>query len=72
MAEFIADREFETGAVTNWDVIPQIQIPINKRMHILANVGFRVPLNNTAGRPKQFMIYFLWDYVDGSLKQGWK
>jgi len=72
MAEFIADREFETGAVTNWDVIPQIQIPINKRMHILANVGYRVPLNNTAGRPKQFMIYFLWDYVDGSLKQGWK
>ena len=72
MAEFIADHEFETGAITNWDIIPQIQLPIAKRMHIYANVGFRVPLNNTAGRPKQFLIYFLWDYVDGSLKQGWK
>ena len=72
MAEFIADREFETGAITNWDVIPQIQLPINKRMHILANVGYRIPINNRAGRPKQFMIYFLWDYVDGTLLQGWK
>jgi mono/diheme cytochrome c family protein len=72
MAEFIADREFETGAITNWDIIPQIQLPIAKRMHIYANVGLRVPLNNTAGRSKQFLIYFLWDYVDGSLKQGWK
>jgi mono/diheme cytochrome c family protein len=72
MAEFIADREFETGAITNWDVIPQIQIPISKRMHILANVGVRVPMNNRVGRPTQLMFYVLWDYVDGSLKQGWK
>ncbi|MEJ2006832.1 MAG: transporter [Acidobacteriota bacterium] len=71
MAEFIMDRELESGATTNWDVIPEIQIPISKRMHILANVGIRIPVNNTAGRPKQFLIYFLWDYVDGSLKQGW-
>jgi hypothetical protein len=40
-------------------------------MHILANVGVRVPVNNTEDRPKQFLIYFLWDYVDGTLKQGW-
>jgi mono/diheme cytochrome c family protein len=71
MAEFIADRDLESGATTNWDVIPEIQIPISKRMHILANIGVRIPVNNTADRPKQFMIYFLWDYVDGSLKQGW-
>ena len=49
MTEFIADRDLESGAVTNWDVVPQIQIPISKRMHILANVGFRIPVNNTAG-----------------------
>ena len=72
MAEFIADRDFETGAKTNWDIIPQIQIPIAKRMHILADVGLQVPVNNTLGRPKQLVFYVLWDYVDGKLTQGWK
>jgi mono/diheme cytochrome c family protein len=71
MAEFIADRDLVSGARTNWDIVPEIQIPISKRMHILANIGVRLPLNNTADRPKQIMIYFLWDYVDGSLRRGW-
>lgn len=71
MTEFLADRDLVAGARTNWDVAPEIQIPISKRMHILASVGVRVPMNNTADRPKQFLIYFLWDYVDGTLKQGW-
>jgi mono/diheme cytochrome c family protein len=71
MAEFIADRDLVTGATTNWDVVPEIQIPISKRMHILANVGVRIPVNNAADRPKQILFYFLWDYVDGTLKQGW-
>jgi mono/diheme cytochrome c family protein len=71
MTEFVADRDLISGATTNWDVVPEIQIPISKRMHILANVGVSFPLNNTADRPKQFLIYFLWDYADGTLKQGW-
>jgi mono/diheme cytochrome c family protein len=71
MTEFLADRDLVAGATTNWDVAPEIQIPISKRMHILANVGVRVPVNNTENRPKQFLIYFLWDYPDGTLKQGW-
>ncbi len=71
MAEFIADRDLVAGATTNWDVVPEIQIPISRRMHILANVGVRIPVNNTAERPKQIIFYFLWDYVDGSLRQGW-
>ena len=70
-AEFIADRDFVTGAKTNWDVIPQVQIPISKRMHILGSIGLRIPINNTAERAKQLMFYLLWDYVDGTLRQGW-
>ena len=72
MAEFILDRDLASGAKTNWDIVPQIQIPISKRMHILANIGFQVPVNNTVNRPKQIMFYFLWDYADGSLKDGWR
>ncbi len=71
MAEFIAGRDLVTGATTNWDVVPEIQIPISKRMHILANIGVRIPVNNTADRPKEIIFYFLWDYVDGTLRQGW-
>ena len=71
MMEFIADRDFFTGAKTNWDLIPQLQIPLSKRMHILGSIGFRIPANNTDNRPKQLMFYLLWDYADGSLKQGW-
>ena len=71
MTEFIADRDLVSGATTNWDVLPEIQIPVSKRMHILANVGVSIPVNNTTDRPKQFLIYFLWDYADGTLKQGW-
>jgi mono/diheme cytochrome c family protein len=71
MVEFIADRDLVTGATTNWDIVPEIQIPISKRLHILGNIGLRMPVNNTADRPKQVMFYVLWDYVDGSLSQGW-
>lgn len=71
MVEIIGDRDFVSGATTNWDVIPEIQIPMSKRLHILGNVGFKFPANNTADRSKQFMFYVLWDWVDGGLLQGW-
>ncbi len=72
MAELLAARELTGGARTHWDVVPQVQIPINKRMHIFANVGVRIPLNHTAGRSQQFLFYVLWDYGDGTLKDGWQ
>lgn len=71
MMEFIADHDFYTGTKTNWDFIPQMQIPLSKRMHILGSIGFRIPANNTVNRPKQLMFYLLWDYGDGSLREGW-
>jgi mono/diheme cytochrome c family protein len=72
MAEIIADRDFETGARTNWDVVPEIQIPLSKRLHVLASVGLRVPLNDRADRPHQLLFYLLWDYADGGLTEGWR
>ena len=71
MIEFLADRDLVSGASTNWDIVPEIQIPMSKRMHILGNIGFRIPASNTAGRQKQVMFYVLWDWVDGGLLQGW-
>jgi hypothetical protein len=71
MVEVIADRDLVPDASTNWDVIPEIQIPLSKRMHILASLGVRLPATNTEDRPRQVLFYVLWDWMDGGLAQGW-
>jgi mono/diheme cytochrome c family protein len=71
MMEIIGDRDLVSGATTNWDIVPEIQIPLSKRMHILGSLGVRLPVNNTAGRQKQVMFYVLWDWADGGLTEGW-
>lgn len=71
MCEFVASRDLITGASTDWDVVPQMQVTISRRQHIRGNLGLRVPMTNTAGRQKQVMFYLLWDWADGKLTEGW-
>lgn len=71
MIEVLGDRELSTGMVTDWDLLPEFQVTLNRRQHIRAALGYRVPINDTAGRPKQIMAYFLWDWFDGGLLEGW-
>ena len=71
MAEIIADRDLETGATTNWDVVPEVQVTLNKRQHVRVNIGVRTPINNTAGRNTQLLFYLLWDWFDGGFRDGW-
>ena len=71
MVEFTADRDLQTGAKTNWDVIPEFQVTISHRQHVRANLGVRIPATNTLGRPIQLMFYLLWDRQDGTLWEGW-
>jgi hypothetical protein len=71
MVEFLADRDLRTGAKTNWDVVPEMQVTISRRQHIRANLGVRTPMTNTTGRPVQLMFYLLWDWGDGKLTEGW-
>ncbi len=72
MVEFLADRDLEDGARTNWDVLPEMQVTISRRQHVRANLGVRFPMTNTAGRDKQVVFYVLWDWADGKLWEGWK
>jgi mono/diheme cytochrome c family protein len=62
MVEFLADRDYITGAKTNWDIAPEVQITLNKRQHVRVGIGVRTPLNNTAGRSTQIAVYGLWDF----------
>ncbi len=71
MFEFLAVRDFTTGAKMNWDVLPQMQVTISKRQHVRGDLGVRIPVNNTAGRQVQLMFYLLWDWGDGKLTEGW-
>jgi mono/diheme cytochrome c family protein len=71
MVEFLADRDLIDRAKTNWDLLPQMQVTISKRQHIRGDLGLRIPVNNTSGRPVQLMFYLLWDWQDGRLNEGW-
>jgi mono/diheme cytochrome c family protein len=71
MMEFLAQRDLSHAAKTNWDVLPQLQVTISHRQHIRGDLGLRVPITNTFGRPIQLQLYFLWDWQDGKLTEGW-
>jgi len=71
MIEVLAKRDLGAGTVTDWDVLPEMQVTLNRRQHVRAALGFRLPVNDTAGRPKQVIAYILWDWFDGGLLEGW-
>jgi mono/diheme cytochrome c family protein len=72
MLELLTDREFEHGAATNFDLVPQFQVTLSRRQHVRANVGLQVPINRKEGRPVQVQMYLLWDWFDGGFLEGWK
>jgi hypothetical protein len=71
MIEVLAARDLASGADTNFDLAPQIQVALNVRQHILLNVGARIPANNTSGRDTVVGVYLLWDWFDGGFFDGW-
>lgn len=72
MVELLAVREFEEGATVHWDLVPQVQVTLNTRQHIMLNAGVQWPLNERQGRGKRFIAYLLWDWWDGGFFEGWK
>jgi hypothetical protein len=71
IVELLADRDLEDGARANWDIVPQVQITLNRRQHVRINVGVRRPLNDASERTTQLVFYGLWDFFDGGLRDGW-
>jgi mono/diheme cytochrome c family protein len=72
MVEILGDHDFETGSHTNWDVVPQMQVSLSKRQHVMVNFGVRTAANNRSGRATQLIFYVLWDWFDGGLREGWR
>ena len=73
MLEVQAKRHLESGAETRVDVVPQFQVSLNTRQHVLANFGLLVPMaeGDGASRPMQFVAYVLLDWFDGGFFEGW-
>ncbi len=71
MIEVQAKRELEGGAPFAVDVVPQMQISLNTRQHVLAAVGLLVPTTETSGRSVRLLAYVLLDWFDGGFFQGW-
>jgi hypothetical protein len=71
MVEVLAAKELVSGEEVVFDIVPQIQVTLNKRQHILFNIGVRLPLNETPGRTAAVMAYLIWDWFDGGFLDGW-
>jgi mono/diheme cytochrome c family protein len=71
MVELLAARDIQTAAETEWDALPQVQVSLSTRQHVLFNVGVRVPLTNRSTRRTSVMAYLLWDWFDGGFLSGW-
>jgi len=46
----------------------------SERMYLIPGdsaLGYRLPVTEKADRPRQVMLYALWDFADGGLLEGW-
>ena len=73
MLEVQAKRDLVAGAATRIDLLPQIQISLNRRQHVLANVGVLVPVGREPAErpPLRLLAYLLLDWFDGGFFEGW-
>jgi hypothetical protein len=71
MVEILGARELASGETTHWDAVPQFQVTLNQRQHVMANFAVRIPINDTASRDPEIFVYLLWDWFDGGFFEGW-
>lgn len=71
MLEILGAREIEDDASVEWDLVPQMQVTLNTRQHIMLNIGVRLPVTDAGERDAEFLVYLLWDWFDGGFFDGW-
>jgi mono/diheme cytochrome c family protein len=71
MFEVLRSREHAPGERAGWDVVPQVQVSLSTRQHVLLNAGLRIPVNKREERGNTLMVYLLWDWFDAGLFTGW-
>ena len=71
MVEIQGKGELGDAAKLEWTAVPQLQIALSKRQHVLMNVGFMLPLDDLDARHAKVLTYLLWDWFDGGFFEGW-
>ena len=71
MVEVLGARELIRGEKISWDLVPQMQVTLSRRQHIMMSFGLRVPLTDRGPRKTEVLFYLLWDWFDGGFFQGW-
>jgi mono/diheme cytochrome c family protein len=71
MIEVLAARELASGETATWDLLPQVQVTLSTRQHVMANAGVRIPVSDAGPRRTQLLVYLLWDWFDGGFFEGW-
>ena len=75
--EVVAEVPFERGtgpdrkSAMQWSMLPQARIGLNKRGNIALNAGVELPLNDRDRYDWRAYVYFIWDFADGGLFDGW-
>lgn len=72
MLEVLGTFVFDGGdPADEWDLVPQLQVSLSRRQHVLLSAGARVPVGDGGERDVRFLAYLLWDWFDGGLLEGW-
>lgn len=71
MVELAGAKPLVSGAAMEWDVVPQIQVSLSRRHHVLLSAGVQLPAAQREGRGRTFRTYLLWDWFDGGFFSGW-
>lgn len=57
---------------TEWDLVPQLHVTLNRRQHVMLSIGPRIPVGPGAGsRDTMLLVSLIWDWFDGGLFEGW-
>ena len=71
MVEILGARELDDSGGAEWDVLPQLQVSLSTRQHVLLNIGVRAPISQRRERRTSVLVYLLWDWFDGGFLSGW-
>lgn len=71
MIEALGTRPLTAGADVELDLVPQMQVTVNTRQHVMVNLGVRVPVTQASQRSTRLLFYVLWDWFDGGFFDGW-
>jgi mono/diheme cytochrome c family protein len=75
--EVVAEMPFHRGSgpgrvdAVQVSVLPQARINLNKRGNIALNAGAELPVNQADRYDWRAYLYFIWDFADGGLFEGW-